>query len=132
MVIVSKPESSFCRTMSFMRCFLCCYWLLLVVIASEAKQSTLALRKMDCFVACAPLRKRSAFVAGNDGKLFLHQRATRQFERLERLIAGDGREQFVVVPAAFGFRGLLDLEQIHVVHHAAVFPNQAVCVEHHV
>jgi hypothetical protein len=23
---------------------------------------------MDCFVACAPSRKRSAFVAGNDGR----------------------------------------------------------------
>jgi hypothetical protein len=39
-----------------------------IVIASEAKQS-IARRKerMDCFVACAPLRKRSEFVAGNDG-----------------------------------------------------------------
>ena len=38
------------------------------VIASAAKQS-IAPRKerMDCFVARAPLRKRYAFVAGNDG-----------------------------------------------------------------
>jgi hypothetical protein len=38
------------------------------VIASEAKQSiSLLAAKMDCFVANAPLRKRFAFVAGNDG-----------------------------------------------------------------
>jgi hypothetical protein len=38
------------------------------VIASEAKQSILSLCfDMDCFVASAPLRKRFAFVAGNDG-----------------------------------------------------------------
>ncbi len=37
------------------------------VIASEAKQSSLAAAKLDCFVASAPLRKRFAFVAGNDG-----------------------------------------------------------------
>jgi len=41
------------------------------VIASAAKQSILSflsLRiEMDCVVASAPLRKRVAFVAGNDG-----------------------------------------------------------------
>jgi hypothetical protein len=39
------------------------------VIASEAKQSRILPREatLDCFVACAPLRKRFAFVAGNDG-----------------------------------------------------------------
>jgi hypothetical protein len=37
------------------------------VIASEAKQSSIPTReKLDCFVAFAPLRKRFAFVAGND------------------------------------------------------------------
>jgi hypothetical protein len=37
------------------------------VIASVAKQSILSFpRTMDCFVANAPLRKRFAFVAGND------------------------------------------------------------------
>src|SRR5271169_1082263 len=37
------------------------------VIASEAKQSIAPrMEGMDCFVACAPLRKRFAFVAGND------------------------------------------------------------------
>ena len=39
------------------------------VIASEAKQSSFLRRdkeKVDCFVARAPLRKRFAFVAGND------------------------------------------------------------------
>jgi hypothetical protein len=38
------------------------------VIASEAKQSVSPRKeRMDCFVARAPLRKRFAFVAGNDG-----------------------------------------------------------------
>ena len=36
------------------------------VIASEAKQSNFIAAKLDCFVASAPLRKRFAFVAGND------------------------------------------------------------------
>jgi hypothetical protein len=43
--------------------------LLGTVIASEAKQSRLPYRNnLDCFVAYAPVRKRVAFVAGNDGK----------------------------------------------------------------
>jgi hypothetical protein len=38
-----------------------------IVIASEAKQSISPRKeRMDCFVARAPLRKRFAFVAGND------------------------------------------------------------------
>jgi hypothetical protein len=38
------------------------------VIASEAEQSMPPREeRMDCFVAWAPLRKRFAFVAGNDG-----------------------------------------------------------------
>jgi hypothetical protein len=37
------------------------------VIASEAKQSIAPQGSVDCFVAFAPLRKRFAFVAGNDG-----------------------------------------------------------------
>ena len=37
------------------------------VIASGAKQPIVPhYEEMDCFVACAPLRKRSAFIAGND------------------------------------------------------------------
>jgi hypothetical protein len=41
--------------------------LFLPVIASEAKQSIyLRGERVDCFVAFAPLRKRFAFVAGND------------------------------------------------------------------
>jgi hypothetical protein len=43
--------------------------LLLCVIASEAKQSISPHNgQVDCFVACAPLRKRFAFVAGNDAR----------------------------------------------------------------
>src|SRR6201995_3948153 len=61
-----------------------------------------------------------------DSILLLHQRAARRFQRLERLVAGHGGEQLVVVPARLGFRGLLDLEQIHVVHHAAVLADAAV------
>jgi hypothetical protein len=39
-----------------------------VVIASEAKQSIARRNEsMDCFVAYSPVRKRFAFVAGNDG-----------------------------------------------------------------
>jgi hypothetical protein len=39
----------------------------ILVIASEAKQSMPPhWDRMDCFVADAPLRKRFAFVAGND------------------------------------------------------------------
>jgi hypothetical protein len=38
-----------------------------IVIASAAKQSILLFcGEMDCFAARAPLRKRFAFVAGND------------------------------------------------------------------
>src|SRR3954467_15879061 len=60
----------------------------------------------------------------------LHQRAARQFQRLERFVARNGREQLVIVPAALRFRWLLDLEQIHVVHHAAVLANPAVLGKH--
>jgi hypothetical protein len=37
-----------------------------IVIASEAKQSSHMIFVLDCFAAVAPLRKRFAFVAGND------------------------------------------------------------------
>jgi hypothetical protein len=36
------------------------------VIASDSEAIQKA-KELDCFVACAPLRKRVAFVAGNDG-----------------------------------------------------------------
>src|SRR5579863_1318235 len=97
-----------------------------LVVASEAKQSTPAAEKMDCFVAYAPRNGEKNWPSG----FLLHQRTARQFERLEGLTAGDGREQLVVVPAAFRFRRLLHLEQIHVVHHAAVLANVAVLGEH--
>ena len=39
-------------------------------LRAQAKQSSLTREKiLDCFVAHAPLRKRLAFVAGNDGNL---------------------------------------------------------------
>jgi hypothetical protein len=36
-------------------------------MTGSAKQSSFPGKKLDCFVASAPLRKRFAFVAGNDG-----------------------------------------------------------------
>ncbi len=33
----------------------------------QRKRSNPSPGRLDCFVACAPLRKRFAFVAGNDG-----------------------------------------------------------------
>src|SRR3979409_491479 len=48
------------------------------VIASEAKQSIQQQKeRMDCFVASAPLRKRFAFVAGNDGETHVRIPAAR-------------------------------------------------------
>jgi hypothetical protein len=48
------------------------------VIASAAKQSTSRCKeRMDCFVAFAPLHKRSAFVADNDGATHLRVPAAR-------------------------------------------------------
>jgi len=45
-----------------------------IVIASEAKQSISRHNgQMDCFVAYSPLRKRFAFVAGNDEETSLPQ-----------------------------------------------------------
>src|SRR5882724_8097483 len=49
-----------------------------------------------------------------------HQRAAALVERTERFVAGDGGDQLVEVPLALGLLGFLDLEQVHVVHHAAV------------
>src|SRR4051794_40311750 len=46
----------------------CMGWVLvLIVIASEAKQSSFYAGKAGLLRRCAPLRKRFAFVAGNDG-----------------------------------------------------------------
>src|SRR6185369_8488977 len=84
MVMVSRPLSRFCRTISFALMMVrlrCCYWL---------------------------------------SVRFLHQRAARQLQRLERVIAGDRADQLVIVPAALRLQRLLDLEQVHVMHHAAV------------
>jgi hypothetical protein len=59
---------------------------LTTVIASEAKQSIAVAEKMDCFVACAP-RNDEGWAVTLIASL-LHQRAARQFQRLERLVAG--------------------------------------------
>src|ERR1700732_186866 len=56
----------------------------------------------------------------------LHQRAAALVERAERFVAGHGGEQLVEIPFALGLFRLLDLEQIHVVHHAAVDADLAV------
>src|SRR5215472_15017523 len=58
-----------------------------------------------------------------------HQRAAALVERSERLVAWHSGDQVVEVPLALGFLGLLDLEQIHVVHHAAVDADLAILGE---
>src|SRR6202012_4602614 len=100
MVIVSRPDSSFCRTMSFMRYCLCIYWLATSVVARSVatKQSMVTTGKMDGFATLAMTSEGPSSLF-----LFLHQWAARQVQRLERLVAGDGRQQLVVVPASLGF-----------------------------
>ncbi|SHN79954.1 hypothetical protein SAMN05444170_4170 [Bradyrhizobium erythrophlei] len=39
------------------------------VIASDSEAIQSYSLALDCFVACAPVRKRFAFVAGNDGSV---------------------------------------------------------------
>ena len=41
----------------------------LVVIASVSEAIQICSKTLDCLVAAAPLRKRSAFVGGNDGSV---------------------------------------------------------------
>src|SRR5882724_272182 len=55
-----------------------------------------------------------------------HQRATALVERTESLVARHRGDQLVEIPLILGFRWLLDLEQIHVVDHAAVDADLAV------
>src|SRR5580704_16674944 len=59
----------------------------------------------------------------------LDQRAAALVERTESFVAGDGCEQLVEIPLALRLLGLLDLEQIHVVDHAAVDPDLAALGE---
>src|SRR5215475_1881860 len=126
MVMVSRPLSRCCRTISLavMACVLCSCLLLTGSRHCEERK-----RRSNPFLV-----SRSGLLrfARNDGArpLFLHQRAARLFQRLERLVAGDGRQQLVIVPAALGLRRFLYLEQIHVVHHAAVLADAAVLGEH--
>src|SRR6201996_3497672 len=82
------------------------------------------------------LRRTRAWMAGTSpamtshiGSVRLHQRAVALVERAEGFVAGHGGEQLVEVPFALGFLGLLDLEQIHVVNHAAVDADLAVLGE---
>src|SRR5215216_7028081 len=58
------------------------------------------------------------------------QRTTAVLGGWERLVAGDYRELLVVIPGLLGFRRLLHLEQIEVMHHAAVFEYLAALREH--
>src|SRR4029079_17785473 len=137
MVMVSSPESRFWRTISF--------WLMagsFVVFDWNGTQSPPSLRG-------AKRRSNPPFLLRRDGLLRFARndeeasvltssparsatipatgttrcRAARQFQRLERLGAGNRRQQLVVVPARLRFRRLLDLEQVHVVHHAAILAN---------
>src|ERR1700739_717161 len=59
----------------------------------------------------------------------LDQRTARRRQRLEGLLARNRRDQLVVVPLTFRFGRLLHLEQVHVVHHAAVVADAPVLRE---
>src|SRR5262249_27375987 len=52
--------------------------------------------------------------------LFLYDRALAFAQRLGRLFGRNGTQNLVVVPFCLGFARLLNLDQIHVVYHAAV------------
>src|SRR6266480_314018 len=52
--------------------------------------------------------------------LFLHKRALALAQRLGRLFGWNAAENLIVVPCCLGFARCLDLNQIHVVHQAAV------------
>src|SRR6516225_6974031 len=56
----------------------------------------------------------------------LHQRTAAFFRAEERLVARHHGELLVVVPRLLRFRGLLHLEQIHVVDHAAILLHLAL------
>src|SRR6266481_7255612 len=56
----------------------------------------------------------------------LDQRALVGAGKLEGLLARNDRDLLVVIPRAFGFRRLLDLEQIHVAHEGAVLADLPV------
>ena len=111
-------------------CFPCCCCLLLVIPGWCAKRR----RPRSSQIAASELRSPGSHASHRPGmtasRHFFTSGQRDSFQRLERLVAGNGREQLVVVPAAFGFRRLLDLEQIHVVHHAAVLADLAVLGEH--
>src|SRR5215204_7015456 len=59
----------------------------------------------------------------------LRQRAAAVLRGREGLVARDRREVLVVVPRPLRFRRLLDLEQVHVVHHAPVLEHLALLGE---
>src|SRR5215831_3991399 len=63
---------------------------------------------------------------GRGGAALLRQRAAAFLGREEGLVAGDDGDLLVVVPWLLGFGGLLDLEQIEVMHHAAVLQHLAL------
>src|SRR6516162_11924916 len=56
----------------------------------------------------------------------LRQRTAAFFRAEERLVAGHHGELLVVVPRLLRFRGLLHLEQIHVVDHTAILLHLAL------
>src|SRR3954470_5046480 len=102
MGIVSSPDSRDCRTIS-----------LLMGVGL-------------CVVHCCLPRPSSGLTPTRGRSLLRHKRTPRDIERLKRLVAGNSTQQLVIVPASLRFRGLLHLEQIHVVDHAAVLTNFAV------
>jgi len=56
---------------------------------------------MDCFVACAPLRKRFAFVAGNDDYAFAEGRSATRADK--RGLGPTESSSFMVLAAAAFF-----------------------------
>src|SRR5579872_4503616 len=75
-----------------------------------------------------PVSNQRAAIAGPLLLRFglLDQRTTAGIERTERLLGRDRLDELVEVPRRLRFRRLLDLEQIHVAHQAAVDAQAAV------
>src|SRR6201999_1228936 len=110
MVMVSRPLSRFCRTISLavMDVAFVVVRSLYVVIALVGWVSPKGVTHLFC---CRGWRSGGLRFANPPYSFaatlrasFLHQRAPRCLQRLERLVAGHGRDQLVIVPAALRLR----------------------------